>query len=485
MYESRTKAIDKAQNIYERRSNHEGVAEDKYQRGDSLNIQEKLDEARAQFELVRNNPRANKHQQIRSMLQISSVCSSKGETTCAEDYASRAVALAKQERMENLASSGLIDLGNAYLAGRAYDKAEQNFLLAIDFSRQDGGARNEARALLAMGSLRIQQKRPVEAEDFVRQSLPFFEKGGYQKEIVQSNLILGRAAELQENLDLAVRAYTTVAGSEVASPADRAYAEMVIGNVLMKKEDYGAALRHAERGSDLYQALNNPYYTAHSLFNQIEILSLLGRFEDAGSRLSQVREIVQKSPSYQKQLLPRIQLLSAQIALRERNFAAAVKEADLALKSTDPYVQAEANKVLSLAQSYLSPRGKEEVEICQRALRAASDTKDGRAINDAKLTLSEVYLVTGSPREALEIVLPLTDYFESAGQLESAWRARLIAGQASGKTGNAENAKAFAAAALRIFGQLPGKLGEEHINSYRARPDIGFYYKEAEKLTGF
>jgi len=484
-YDKSNEAFDKAENIYDRLSNDEGVAEVKYQRGVSFNFQEKLDDARTQFEQVISNPRANKHQQIRAMMQISSVCSSVGETSCAEEYASNAINLAKQERMENLASNGLINLGNAFMARAEYGKAEENFQQALEFSRKDDGLQNEARALLSMGSLKIQQKKPDEAEDFVRQALPFFQKSSYKKEIAQANLILGRASEMKENYDVALQAFTQVANSDDASPADQAYAEMVIGIVLMNKEKYPEALNHYERSYDLYQSLNNPYYMAYSLFYLIEVLCQLGRFDDAKGKLLQVQEIFQKTPSYQIQLSPRVRLLNAQIALSQRNFTEAINEANQALKSTDSSITFEANKIVGLAQAYTNSRGTEGVKNCNKALQYAINTKNLRAINTAKLALAEIYLNTGKPSESLEIVLQSKDYFVSAGQLDSGWRSWLIAAQASQQKGDKENAKGYALEALKILSQIQNDWGQEHFNNYLAKPDINFYFNQAEKLAKF
>jgi len=330
-YEEASLAFDKAENIYDRLSNDEGVAEVKYQRGVSFNIMEKLDAAQTQFEQVIGNPRANKYQQIRAMLQISSVCSSMGKSSCAEEYASKAITLAKQERMENLASNGLINLGNAFLTRAEYNKAEQNFQQALEFSRKDDGLHNEARALLSLGSLRIEQTKPDEAENFVRQALPFFQKGGYQKEVAQANLVLGRANEMKENYDAALQAFAQVANSEDATPADRAYAEMVSGNLLTNKERYPEALRHFEKSYGLYQSVNNPYYTTYSLFYLAEVLSQLGHFEEARDKVLKVQEIIQETPQFS----PKVHLLNAQIALSRRNLTEAINEANLAGESTD------------------------------------------------------------------------------------------------------------------------------------------------------
>lgn len=482
-YDKSDEAFDKAENIYDRFSNDEGVAEVKYQRGVSFNIQEKLNDAQTQFEQVIINPRSNKHQQIRAMMQISSVCNSIGKTLCAEEYASKAVTLAKQERMENLAANGFINLGNAFLARAEYGKAEQNFQQAIEFSRQDEGLHNEARALLSMGSLRIQQKKPDEAEDFVRQALPFFQKGGYQKEVAQANLILGRANEMKENYDVALQAFTQVANSNKASPADQAYAEMVIGIVLMNKEKYPEALNHYERSYELYQSLDNPYYTAYSLFYIIENLSQLGRFDAAKEKLSQVQEILQKTPSYQKQLSPRVSLLNAQIALSRRNFTEAINEANRALESTDSSITFEANKIVGLAQAYTNSRNTEGIKNCNKSLQHAINIKNLRAINTAKLALAEIYSLTGKPSESLEIALQSKSYFVPAGQLESGWRSLLIAAQASQQKGDTENARNYASEALAILSQMQSNWGQEHFSNYLTKADINFYFNEAQKLA--
>jgi hypothetical protein len=50
--------------------------------------------------------------------------------------------------------------------------------------------------------------KPDEAEDFVRQALPFFLKGGYKKMVAQVNLVLGRAGALKENYDLAIQLFS-------------------------------------------------------------------------------------------------------------------------------------------------------------------------------------------------------------------------------------------------------------------------------------
>ncbi len=482
-YDKSNEAFDRAEKIYDRLSNDEGVAEVKYQRGVSLNIQEKSEAARIQFEQVIGNPRANKYQQIRALLQISSVCSSIGKTACAEEYASNAITLAKQERMENLASNGLISLGNAFLARADYGKAEQNFQQALEFSRKDEGLQNEARALLSLGSLRIQQKKPDEAEDFVRQSLPFYQKGGYQKEVAQANLILGRAGVMKENYDEALRAFEQVENSEQSSISDRAYAKMASGDTLIIQEKYPAALKRFEQSYDLYQSLDNSFYSAYSLFYLSDVLYQLGRFEEAKDKLSKAQTILNEEQSLLPQLNAKIHLLNARIALSNRNFTTAINEAKQTRASNGSPLSPEANQIIGLAQTFSNPGSSEGIQNCIKAVQQSISTKDARKINSAKLTLAECYFNTGIYSDALETALQTKDYFVNSGQTESSWRAWLIAGKAGKQKGDDENARKYGKMAIETLSQLQNDWGTEYFNTYIAKPDIDLYLKEAENLV--
>ena len=482
-YDRSSEAFNKAEIIYDRLSNDEGVAEVKYQRGVSFNIQEKLADAQTQFEQVIGNPRANKHQRIRAMMQISSVYTSLGKTPCAEEYASNAITLAKQERMENLAANGLINLGNVFLARAEYDKAEQNFQQALEFSRKDEGLHNEARALMSLGSLKIQQKKPDEAEDFVRQALPYFQKVGYQKEIGQANLILGRASVIKQNYDQALQAFELVENSEQSSIADKAYAKMAGGDALMIQEKYPAALKRFEQSFDLYQTLDNPSYLTYNLFFQSEVLFQLGRFEEAKDKLLKVNSILKEGHSLLPQLNAKMHLLNAEIALSQRDFTTAIKESEPALASKDSSLSIKANQITGRARTLLNSRSSEGIQNCMNALRQSISTNDTRKINTAKLILAEAYFNTGDYSNALETSLQAKDYFVNSNQMESGWRVWLIAGKASKQIGDYENAAKYGKLALEMLSQLQNDWGTEYFHVYMGKPDINLYFKEAEILA--
>ena len=482
-YDKSEEAFARAENIYDRLSNDEGIAEVKYQRGVSLSNQGKLDAARAQFEQVISNPRANKYQQIRAMAQISNTCSGEGKTDCAEEFALKAISLAKNERMENAVTTAFIDLGNAFLSNAEYEKAEQNFQQALEFARKDDGLRNEALALLALASLRIQQKKPDEALDYAGQALSFFQKGNYDKQILQVHLAFGRAFELKEDYNAALEAFQKVADSTVASLDDKALAKMYGGNVLMQQEKYPEAYRRFEESYNLYRSLNDSFYAAYTLFYLSEVLFQLGRFEEAQGRLSDARTIMGEKHGLLPLLTTKTQFLNARIALSRQNFAEAIKEVQPISLSKNASDVFEANIIMGLAQTASKSNGSEGVQNCVKALDYALSTADARTINTAKLALAQAYLNTEKYFEAKETALQAKDYFINAGQSESGWRALFIAAKACRQNGDYENARNFAGNALETLRKLQNDWGQDFYAAYVSKPDINLLYKQTETLA--
>lgn len=475
-------AFDKSENIYDRLSDDEGVAEVKIQRGISFNSQEKLELARKEFEQVLAIPRANKYQKIKAMLQISSVCSSEGKTSCGEEYASNAIKIAKEERMENLATSGLVDLGNAFFTRAEYDKAEQYFQQALEFAGKDEGRRNEARALLSLGSLRVQQNKPAEAQDFIQQAMPFYQKGGYRKEVAQANILLGRAYEMTENFDEALKAFKRVENSEDASI--RAYVQLAIGTVLLHQERLPEALLHFNRSYELYESMRNSYLITYSLINQTDALNGLGRFSEAKEKLVRAEEIVRKNNDSLKQLNGKIQLRYAQIALNENDFAKAIQIAEKIAAPTDTSILLESQRIIALSKTKLNPSAAANIQLYERVLSLAGKVTEARAVNNVKLSLAEAYLLNGDSAKALAVALEVNNYFAGKNQNESAWRALFIASAAADKLkDNQIKSKEFASKSLEMLAKLKSDWGEDYFKNYLSKPDVRFYYDRVGQLA--
>jgi tetratricopeptide (TPR) repeat protein len=417
------------------------------------------------------------------MTQISSVCSSGGKIDCAEEYASKSISMAKEERMENLATNGLIDLGNAFLTKGEYDKADRNFQQALEFARKDDGHKNEARVLLALASLRIEQEKPEEAEVFAKQALPFFERGGYKREISQIHFVIGRVSEMKGDYDAALRRFEIVENLEKASAADRAYAYMLSGNVLIQQEKYPAALARFEKSHELYQSLDNHYYITYVLLYLGEVLHYLGRFEEAKNKLSRAQTLIAQGGDSLDGLLVRLRMLNARTALAERNLPAAVGEAELIRAAKDSAEASETDKLIGLARTLSNPKSSEGVGRCKKALQYAVGTRDPREINAAKLVLAEAQLNTGNYPEALFSSVEAGDYFSASARPESGWRAWATAAVAAARNGDREKARHYAVKANEALSGLRADWGEESFNAYRLKPGLADYIKQAEELS--
>lgn len=99
--------------------------------------------------------------------------------------------------MDNRATSGVVDLGNSYLARGDLDAAEPFIRRALEMGRHGKVSRPGARAQLSLGSLCEQDGRPAEAPSYIEVALPFYRQSGYSREFIQATLRLSSVREQQ------------------------------------------------------------------------------------------------------------------------------------------------------------------------------------------------------------------------------------------------------------------------------------------------
>jgi hypothetical protein len=87
-------------------------------------------------------------------------------------------------------------------------------------------------------------------------------------------------------------------------------------------------------------------------------------------------------------------------------------------------------------------------------------------------------LESGNAEKALKLALQAEERFAKGAQLESQWRASVIAGRASQRLGDNNKAVEQFAQGKNILRQLQQKWGEEAYKGYISRPDIQMYFKE-------
>lgn len=471
-------AFDKTERIYEALSNVEGITEVLYQRAVLFSSLDRLSDARNELDnaLLKVQATNNQHQRIRILLQLSNLECFAGNTVKAEEYAEQSIALARANDMENLTTQGLIDLGRSFFLREKMNEGERYFKRALEIAQSHKGRRNEARALLSLASLRVQQDRVDEALQYLMPAVDFFEKGGYSKEYMQCLALLGQAHDFQGNYDAALQAYQrqNEIARQVNNPSQLAFSQNGIGLMLAYAENYPEALKAFRQSYSIYNSLNYSLYAGYSLTNCADVLWRLGQYNEAEMMLSRATEIAQKPDESYRQLKGGILLVGARLALSQRRFVEARRRAQQALDlamTRSIHSAIEARCIVGLAQS-LSGANREGMLQCQNAVDTAKQVGNDRLLGTALAAVAEASIERGDPQIALSTVSDAIPIFERSHRRESEWRAYLIAGRSSLEIGDRRSAGEYLSHVSSLLSELKLEMGDEAFSMYTARPDI-------------
>ena len=479
-----TAMLDRAETLYQSLSSVEGRTEVLYQRGLLLRDIGKLAEAKAQFQQALDMARAtgNEWQQINALLDLSRISLAEGTMAKAQEYASEAIEFAQQRGLENLAIGGLLDLGRVFVTRGDYTEAEKYFKQALEFARRNKARLREAISLLNLGSVYIQQLRTDEGLPLVEQALAFFKQGNYRRYISIALSLTGRANRQRGNYEAALQAFQQKLelARQGGDQSQIAFSYGEIGSVLVEQERYTEALTQYDESYAINRALGDKLNSAYNLHNRGNILWRLGRYKEAGEALGQASDIASQPGSDYKPLLAEIDLSYAEMSLSERHLQEAEAKAKQALNVAGTQytsVAVRAKYVLALARS-LSGAKREATSLSEQAVALAERAGDAALFSRTLLAMAEVALETGDAPGALENAVRAQERFASAGQQESEWRAWVLAARASRRQANEAAAQTQLSRAANLLSDLRQKWGAETFNTYIARPDIQFSYKE-------
>ena len=479
-----TEFFDKAEQLYAAESNSEGVNEVRRQRGILFRDKGKYDEARAQFQQSLDAARAlgNDAQQINALIELSNLSSTQGLIGEAQATAQQAVDFAQEKHLEQLAGAGLLALGNSFQDRGDYADAEKYYKRSIEFSRISKGRRREAQGLLNLGGLYIQLLRVAEGLPLVQQALGFFEQGNYPRSVSLCLTQIGRAHRRLGNYGAALEALNRKLQIAQQSGNQPAIADCYVelGAVLFEQESLPEALKDYNKAHEIYQSLESRVSSAFSQANRVNILWRLGEYDQAKQAMNEISPKANGPTTELKQLVPAVQLVSAQVSLSQRNFSVARLESSKAISlAGDEYrdVAIDGTITLGLAKS-LSGSGKEGVMLCQNAVKMANDSGDLTLLSRAILAQAEAALESGDARSAAALALQAQQRFAQCSQWESEWRSWLIAARASQQLGDASKAESERAQGKKVLLQLQQKWGTEAFTRYLSRPDIQVYYKQ-------
>jgi serine/threonine protein kinase/lipopolysaccharide biosynthesis regulator YciM len=473
-------SFDRAESIYQRMSNLEGVAEVLYERGALLNNLDRVAEARAQLDkalelatLTDNN----KYQRVKILLQLSSLAWGEANSERAKQYATEAIKLAEASDVHNLETMGLIDLGAAYFSRGEYGDAEKYFTQALEQAKRYKVRRSEARACLALANIYIQRDSPDEAISYVEQARDFYQSAGYRKETARALLLLGRAKRQKGDYQGALEIFSQQIriAEDTGDQSELASSHVSIGYLLgFYLEQYSKALDHFNESIRLCEAIGAKYMNGYNQMNRGRLLAELGRYDEARASLSQALAVATHPEAGSKELLAFVHLANARMALGQERFPAARDESRQALALADKgqkeiAVLAGYTQAIAQARSG-SPRPSKI--ICENAVTLAKASGNPRFAGEALLALAEVLLYNNEPQNALGAALEAQAGFQQSEQQDSDWRASLIAARAYQLIGDYAEMRKYASSANNLLLGLEQKLGAEAYGSFLSRPDV-------------
>lgn len=476
-------AFETARDLYRVLSNSEGEAEVCYQRGFLYKNLNKLREARAQLEealRLSGNP-VNPFQQIRILLVLSGVSAAEGNPVQAEQQANEALQLARDNGIENQATNGLIWLGNVFLRRGDYGEAEKRYTLALELAQRDNGRLNQALALFSLGSLRSQQGKTDVALRYVEQALPFLEQGGYRKWHSLALTLLGRihCNRGEYEAALQVLAEQLALAEQAGDLSQVALSHQEIGRVLSAEEQYTQALSHFDESYRIRLSMNAPDSLAYALMYRADALRQIGRFEEARGGLDEAAAFEGPAAAH-KGLLAEILVMGARLELSDGNFAESKLKSHKALDLAGnqyPDTAADAEVTLGLAETR-SGSAREGTRLCTHAIELATNTGDPQLISSAGLASAEALLQSGEAQRALDAALWVQESVARSGQLDSEWRAWLIASRARRRLGEDALARENASTAAARLSSLEQRLGSKAYEGYAKRPDVQRFRKQ-------
>lgn len=481
-------ALDKADAIFQDSGNIEGHTEVLYRRGVVLRDSGKLTEARALFEKALEMASANDNdpQKVNTLLELSRLSYIEGSPAREQQYAKEAIDFAQQQGVEVMAMRGLNELGLALQAGGDYDEAATQFQKSLEMARRTGIPYLEARSLINLAGIRIDQLRTDEGLQYAEQALAIFKQGNYVKDISSCLTGIGRARRRKGEYDVALQVFQQKLqlATDASDQRQIAFSLGETAMVLYEQERYTEALLRYDESYEIYRSLGARVNLAYNRLFRGNLLWRLGRYDEARASINQSSELANQPEGAIKPLLVDVALREAQMALSQRRFPEAKSRAQDSLTASGTQFEVtaiEAKFTLGLAEA-LSGSAAAGRKLCEEAVEQARRAGDEALLSKALLALAEAALESGDASVALKNAQQAQERFARASQLESEWRAWLVAALASQKQRDEAAARSYTERAGQILSSLEQKWGTDAFQSYMARPDIQIYRKQLGSL---
>lgn len=474
--------FSRAEQIYNQRSDYDGVGEVAYQRGFHLSMQEQLKPAAEKLaraaELAEMT--GNSSLRVKALLHLSSVAYASEKPVEAQRIADSAVEIARREQLDGFAAIGLIETGNVFFIRGRFAEAEARFSQAFDRARSNDWPRIAARAGLALGSLYIQQTKAAEAIRFTEPALEFYRRAGFRREVLQAQLVLGYANDHLGNYEAALAAFRDHR-DDANARGDKlglVFANFYLGLVYLHQEKFADALGHYDESLALSRELGLESKIGYSQLNRGQSLSQLGRIDEARAALAEAERIATAPESGDAQLAAWTKLMQARSELADGEFDIALRDTDRAKNLAGPtaeiVVQAEITKCLALVRSGKTSKA---VAVCATAESAASKTSMEHLAVKSRVALAEASLATGDSKSAEKIASEVLGGLRDGESIVSQWRCLRIMAKAADFSQNAVLAGELNARTKSVEDSIALIFGEENFAKWKSGLEVKLYDK--------
>jgi len=368
-----------------------------------------------------------------------------------------------------------------------FDESGKYLRQALDLARQDRSRSNEVKAILSLGRLNQQLGNNDEAISQLQEALNFFKPGGYRKETLIALTALGRAYQEKGDPEKALKIFEEHLQLSKDSGDQAGLGESHMNLALLRgygQEMFPEAISHLDEKVKIDEARGANIGLGFDHMNRGNFLWQLGKYPEARAALDKAFEIANRPEANYKAALAWVHLTRAQMALSERNYSEAKKNAQLALDvsaSQIPDVILQAKYCTGRAEAF-SGAAQAGKKSCEEAVAMAKKLNDPQLIASALLALAEVLLIGNDSKGALENALEAQKMVARSGHQDSEWRALLIAARASDLTGNKSAAYDYASRADSLCAGLEQKWGKDAYESYLRRPDIQSYRNQVAQI---
>jgi tetratricopeptide (TPR) repeat protein len=460
-------AFTEAEQLYGASGDYEGATQTLLERANLLVRRSRQKEALPVIERALSVAQTvgNHYQEVRLMLLKGTALRDLNETAGAMTLVREAVERANSENMDNLATSGQIDLANIYLRMGDLKTAEPVLLRALDMAKRTRVRRIEARASLALASMYEQGRRPEEARTLIQAGLTFYREAGYRRESVQAAVLLGGVLQQLGDNDEGIRILRETLPQAVQLQDKRAEAQLHerIADNLRDQGDWPDALAEHQRAAMLEPS------TVQAQYLRVAATGLqwrLGLRDDAEASLSEADRFEKNAPN--PRLASMIHAQRAEVAYADDQLEQARA---LAGRASQPGADEETMRQITMLHSRLLIRmGRvlEGLTIARAEIEAYERAQLPGLAAWSRLSIAEALDRAGDRPQALTMAQGALEYFQSKRVWEGIWRAHAIAAHAAGDRAEAEGHKTAAAAALA---QLRLSWTPQVVDRYLQRTD--------------